>query len=72
MVIEFLPAIEPGLGGREFFNELQLRMETAGNKLIDEAVARDPSRAYCRGESKTALESESGVKSVNRRRPPRP
>jgi 1-acyl-sn-glycerol-3-phosphate acyltransferase len=45
VVIEFLPAIEPGLGGREFFNELQLRMETAGNKLIDEAVARDPSLA---------------------------
>ncbi len=45
VVIEFLPVIEPGLGVRAFFTELQTRMETATDRLIDEAVARDPSLA---------------------------
>lgn len=45
VVLEFLPAIEPGLGSREFFAELQQRMETATNRLIDEAIERDPSLA---------------------------
>jgi len=44
-VMEFLPVIEPGLPPREFFEELQKRMETASDRLIDEAVAKDPSLA---------------------------
>lgn len=42
VVIEFLPPIEPGLPPKEFFTLLQHRMETATNRLIDEAVAHDP------------------------------
>jgi 1-acyl-sn-glycerol-3-phosphate acyltransferase len=45
VVLEFLPPIEPGLSSRDFFNELQNRMETAGDRLIEEAVAKDPSLA---------------------------
>ncbi len=45
VVMEFLPTIEPGLKPREFFNELQNRIETASDRLIAEAVARDPSLA---------------------------
>jgi len=44
-VIEFLPVIEPGLPPREFLNLLSERIETACDRLIDEAVARDPSLA---------------------------
>jgi len=42
VVIEFLPPIAPGLKSREFFNELQSRMEAAADRLIDEAAAQDP------------------------------
>jgi 1-acyl-sn-glycerol-3-phosphate acyltransferase len=45
VVLEFLPAIEPGLNQREFFNELQNRTEAACDALIAEAVAKDPSLA---------------------------
>ena len=45
VVLEYLPPIEPGLEREEFFQTLQDRMETATEKLIDEAVARDPSLA---------------------------
>ncbi|MGA8172636.1 MAG: lysophospholipid acyltransferase family protein [Methylocystis sp.] len=45
VVLEFLPVIEPGLDTRAFFNTLVERMETATDKLIDEAVAKDPSLA---------------------------
>ncbi|QGM45387.1 lysophospholipid acyltransferase family protein [Methylocystis heyeri] len=45
VVLEFLPAIEPGMSQREFFTELQNRMETASDALIAEAVAKDPSLA---------------------------
>jgi 1-acyl-sn-glycerol-3-phosphate acyltransferase len=44
-VIEFLPAIEPGMKPRAFATELQARIETAANRLIDEAIARDPALA---------------------------
>lgn len=44
-VMEFLPPIAPGLKPREFFDELQLRMETAADRLIDEAVQQDPALA---------------------------
>jgi 1-acyl-sn-glycerol-3-phosphate acyltransferase len=45
VVVEFLPPIQPGLGAREFFTLLQDRMETATNRLIEEAIERDPSLA---------------------------
>jgi 1-acyl-sn-glycerol-3-phosphate acyltransferase len=44
-VMEFLPVIPPGLEPREFFDQLQNAMETATNRLIDEAIARDASLA---------------------------
>ncbi len=44
-VIEFLPVIPPGLPPREFFGRMQAAIETASNRLIEEAVARDPSIA---------------------------
>ena len=45
VVLEFLPAIEPGMDTRDFFTTLQQRMEAATDRLIDEAVAKDPSLA---------------------------
>lgn len=45
VVLEFLPPIPPGLGTKEFFGLLQDRIETATNRLIDEAVERDPTLA---------------------------
>ncbi len=46
IVIEFLPVIPPGLEAREFFTRLQDVMESATEKLIDEAIAKDPSLAH--------------------------
>jgi 1-acyl-sn-glycerol-3-phosphate acyltransferase len=43
IVMEFLPIIPPGLEPREFFTKLQDTMETATERLIDEAVTIDPS-----------------------------
>jgi 1-acyl-sn-glycerol-3-phosphate acyltransferase len=45
VVIEFLPIIPPGLPPREFFRKLESEIETASNRLIEEAVARDPALA---------------------------
>jgi 1-acyl-sn-glycerol-3-phosphate acyltransferase len=45
VVMEFLPAIQPGMDARRFFVELRDRIETASNALMDEAIARDPSLA---------------------------
>jgi 1-acyl-sn-glycerol-3-phosphate acyltransferase len=45
IVMEFLPMIPPGLELREFFTRLQNDMETATDRLIDEAIAIDPSLA---------------------------
>lgn len=45
VVLEFLPPIPPGLTSKEFFGQLQDKMETATNRLIDEAVERDPALA---------------------------
>ena len=39
IVVEFLPAIPPGLPGREFLATLQARIETASDALIVEAAA---------------------------------
>jgi 1-acyl-sn-glycerol-3-phosphate acyltransferase len=43
IVMEFLPIIPPGLEAREFFERLQNSMEDATQKLIGEAIAKDPS-----------------------------
>jgi 1-acyl-sn-glycerol-3-phosphate acyltransferase len=45
IVMEFLPVIPPGLPTREFFDRLQSEIETASDRLIAEAVAKDPSLA---------------------------
>jgi 1-acyl-sn-glycerol-3-phosphate acyltransferase len=42
VVLEYLPPIEPGLEAKVFFDRLQQAMETATERLIEEAVARDP------------------------------
>lgn len=36
-VIEFLPAIKPGLSNADFINELESRIESASNRLMEEA-----------------------------------
>ncbi len=41
-VIEFLPLIPPGLPPRAFFEKMQSEIETASDRLIAEAVAKDP------------------------------
>lgn len=43
IVIEFLPEIPPGMPSRDFFQKVQDEIENASNRLIDEAVAKDPS-----------------------------
>lgn len=45
VVLEYLPPIEPGLDARAFFDLLQRTIETASDRLIEEAVAQDPSLA---------------------------
>jgi 1-acyl-sn-glycerol-3-phosphate acyltransferase len=45
IVIEFLPPIQPGMKTREFFQEVQDRIEKASDRLIAEAIAADPSIA---------------------------
>lgn len=37
IVLEFLPVIEPGLSRRDFMTTLQASIETASNRLLDEA-----------------------------------
>ena len=43
LTIEFLPVIPPGLARNEFAALLQEKVETATNRLLNEALARDPS-----------------------------
>lgn len=43
IIIEFLPVIPPGMQPRDFFRLLTERIETASNRLLDEAIAADPS-----------------------------
>lgn len=45
IVVEFLPVIPPGLPREEFFNRMQTAIETASNRLMAEAIAKDPSLA---------------------------
>ncbi len=45
IVAEFLPVIEPGLPNGEFARLLQERIEAATDRLIAEALAKDPSLA---------------------------
>lgn len=43
IVIEFLEPIAPGLGKSRFMQVLEERIETATNRLVGEAYAKDPS-----------------------------
>ena len=43
VVIEFLEPIPPGLGKNTFMSLLQSRIETATNRLVEEALRTDPS-----------------------------
>lgn len=43
VVIEFLPLIAPGMKPRAFFEKLSTDIEEASDRLIAEAVAKDPS-----------------------------
>ena len=45
IVVEFLPVIEPGHDKQAFLNILRDQLEAATGRLIDEAVARDPTLA---------------------------
>ncbi|MDH7798046.1 MULTISPECIES: 1-acyl-sn-glycerol-3-phosphate acyltransferase [unclassified Beijerinckia] len=45
IVVEFLPVIPPGLPREEFFTRLQTVIEDASNRLMTEAIAKDPSLA---------------------------
>lgn len=45
VVVEFLEPIQPGLAREEFFELLQKRTEAAVQRLVDEALAKDPSLA---------------------------
>ncbi|HMK89488.1 MAG TPA: lysophospholipid acyltransferase family protein [Methylocystis sp.] len=45
VVLEFLPPIEPGLPPREFLALLQDRIESASDRLLDEAAAKDATLA---------------------------
>ena len=42
ITIEILPAIPPGLNRAQFMNELETRIQTATDRLMDEAVKRFP------------------------------
>lgn len=48
VVVEFLPVIEPGLDKQEFLKVLTERIETATERLVDEAIAKDPSLIVAR------------------------
>jgi 1-acyl-sn-glycerol-3-phosphate acyltransferase len=45
VVVEYLPQIEPGMDKRAFMARITQEIETASHRLIEEAVARDPSLA---------------------------
>jgi 1-acyl-sn-glycerol-3-phosphate acyltransferase len=48
LVVEYLDPIAPGLDRQTFFNLLQERIETASNRLMDEAIAERPELAEVR------------------------
>lgn len=54
IVLEFLPAIPPGLDRKAFVAELQARIETASDRLIAEAGGPADSRALPRGDGADA------------------
>lgn len=56
-VIEFLPLIAPGMETRDFFDRLTSEIEETSNRLIEEAVAKDPSLAAIveKGRAKSAV-----------------
>ena len=57
VVVQYLDPIQPGLDKQTFLATLEARLEEATNKLIDEAVAKDPSLAEIVERNKTADET---------------
>ncbi len=57
VVIEFLPLIAPGMEPRAFFEMLSTRIEEASDRLIAEAVAKDPSLAALVAEGRASAPS---------------
>lgn len=53
IIIEFLPPMEPGLKRRDFMSQLEEKIETATNRLVEEGVARYP-------ETKASLAESAG------------
>jgi 1-acyl-sn-glycerol-3-phosphate acyltransferase len=43
VVVEILPVIQPGLSGPDFLPVLEQRIEAASDRLVAEALAKDPS-----------------------------
>jgi 1-acyl-sn-glycerol-3-phosphate acyltransferase len=54
LVIEFLPAIAPGLDRRVFMSVLETRIETATERLVAEALAKNPELASALPDAKLA------------------
>jgi 1-acyl-sn-glycerol-3-phosphate acyltransferase len=66
VVLEFLPVIEPGMPPRAFFEELTTRIETASDRLIAEAVARDPSLGpVIEANRRKAIEADAAKKAAS-------
>ena len=61
IVIEFLAPIPTGLPAREFFDQLRDTIETASDRLIDEALAADPSLAPRVEKNRRAASPAPGV-----------
>lgn len=60
ITVEFLPPIAPGLDRKAFMKELQARIETASNRLIEDARARYP-KALPAGANGGANGGENGA-----------
>ncbi|MFA6205436.1 MAG: 1-acyl-sn-glycerol-3-phosphate acyltransferase, partial [Methylocystis sp.] len=57
VVIEFLPLIAPGMKPRAFFDTLSMEIEAASDRLIAEALAKDPSLAEIVEKGRTSAQS---------------
>jgi len=60
-VLEFLPPIAPGLSTREFLELLQERIETASDRLLDEAAAKDETLAKILAANRAAAREEAAL-----------
>ena len=60
-VLEFLPPIPPGLPPRDFLALLQERIETASDRLLDEAAAKDETLAKILAANRAAAREEAAL-----------